>query len=153
MPAASTSMAQRWSAFLYFNQYCMNGGLALPTGAAALFQKPLLLVGPYRGRGPGGPTPAPRPGPGGPRAAPMVGPHLSAAPPRKTRRAWSRGPPSGPHGAAAAAQRRPSAGRVRPQSPRCADRLHTCGNEMTVRGGAGAEKYLLIDGVFTGQDL
>ena len=66
MAAASTSMAQRWPVVLNFNQYRMNGGLALPTGAAALFQKPLLLAGPYRGRGPGGPTPAPRPNPGRP---------------------------------------------------------------------------------------
>ena len=88
-----------------------------------------------------------------PRGVPMVGPPPVGCAPRKTRRTWSSGPPSGPQGAAAAAQRRPSAGRERPQSPRCADRLQTCGNEMTVRGGAGAEKLLLIDGVFTGQNL
>ena len=111
MPAASTSMVQRWPVVLNFNQYRMNGDLALPTGAAALFQKPLLLAGPYRGRGPGGPTPAPRPSPGRPHG----GPPPAGCAPRKTRRTWSSGPPSGPEGAAAAAQRRPSAGRERPQ--------------------------------------
>ena len=78
MPAASTTMAQRWPAILNFNQYRMNGGLALPTGAAALFQKPLLLAGPYRGRGPGGPTPTPRPSPGRPHGGP---PPAGCAPP------------------------------------------------------------------------
>ena len=50
----------------------------MPTGAAALFQKPLLLAGPYRGRGPGGPTPALA---SQPRAAPWWPPTCRLRPP------------------------------------------------------------------------
>ena len=111
MPAASTSMVQRWPVVLNFNQYRMNGGLALPTARRRYFKSRYCWPDRTEGAAPGGQHPPHVPSPGRPQGDP---PPVGCAP-RKTRRTWSSGPPSGPEGAAAAAQRRPSAGRERPQ--------------------------------------